>query len=346
MLDLDVTVTLDGFRLEATFGVDAGEVAALLGPNGAGKTTALRTVAGLQPIEAGFVRLADRTLSEPGRHAAPEDRSAGVVFQDYLLFPHLSALDNVAFGLRAAGVGRASARKTARDWLERVGMGGFESVRPRALSGGQAQRVALARALAVDPAVVLLDEPLAALDVEARTAIRHDLGEHLRALEVPCLMVTHDPIEAAILADRIVVLEGGRVVQQGSLPDITRRPRSPWSARLVGTNLYRGRSGPGGVLVGDQVLVATDAPDGEVFAAVPPHAVTLHRSRPESSARNVWPGTVTSIEPLGSRVRVAVEAPLPVVAEITPAALADLDLSGGGTVWAAVKAAEVEVYRA
>jgi molybdate transport system ATP-binding protein len=346
MLDADLTVVLTDFELDAAFTAAPGEVVALLGPNGAGKTTALRAIAGLEHLAAGRVMLNGRTLSGDGVHEPAEDRGIGVVFQDHLLFPHLSALDNVAFGLRAAGTGRAEARTVAGAWLERVGLAGSGSAAPGSLSGGQARRVALARALATAPRLVLLDEPLAAIDVAARTTIRHDLAGHLKDLRVPCVLVTHDPLEAAMLADRIVVLEAGRVVQEGTLAEITRRPRSPWSARLVGTNLYRGRSVAGGVRVGDVVLAATDSPVGEVFAAVPPQAVTLHRRRPEGSARNVWRGRVTSIESLGSRVRVAIDAAVPVIAEITPASLSDLDLAAAGAVWVSVKAAEVEVYPA
>jgi molybdate transport system ATP-binding protein len=348
MLDVDVRVRRGGFVAEARFTADSSEVVALVGPNGAGKTTLLRAVAGLTAVEHGTVRLEGRVLEDTdiGVNVPAERRRIGMVFQDYVLFPHLTALENAAFPLRASGMGRQLARRSAMAWLERTGVAHRAAFRPNALSGGEQQRVALARALVHAPALLVLDEPLAALDVESRHQVRHDLAAHLTTLGVPCLLVTHDPLEAALLANRLVVLEDGKVVQDGSLAELTKRPRSSWAARLVGTNLYRGTARREEIAVGDVVLAAIDPPPGEVFASVPPHAVTVHLSRPEGSARNVWPGAVASIEPLGSRVRVAVEGPLPVVAEITPDSLERLHLARNPRVWVSVKATEVEVYPA
>jgi molybdate transport system ATP-binding protein len=349
MLDADVRLRRGSLDLSVTLTVPAGRVVAVLGPNGAGKSTLLRALAGLEPLAAGRVSLDGRMLEEPraGLRVPAEDRRVGVVFQDPLLFPHLTALDNVAFGLRARGLGAGDARRRAGRWLARAHLAGSGASRPAALSGGQAQRVALARALACEPACLLLDEPLSALDVDARLAVRRELCAHLADFAGPCVLVTHEPVEAAALADRLVILEHGRVVQEGSVEQVARRPRSPWVARLVGLNLYRGRAVAGRIeLDGGQHLVAPDARGGEVFAAVHPRAVALHRDRPAGSPRNVWPGTVDGLEAQHDRVRVHLSGPLPIVAEVTPAAVAELDLGRGGTAWAAVKANEVELYPA
>jgi molybdopterin-binding protein len=349
-LDAEVALTLGSLDLHVRLRADPGEVVAVLGPNGAGKTTLLRALAGLLPIARGRVRLGEALLEDAGGplRLPPEQRSVGVVFQDYLLFPHLSARDNVAFGLRARGVHRADARRRAHAWLERVGLAGAAGARPHALSGGQAQRVALARALATEPDLLLLDEPLAALDVEARLAVRRELRRHLDAFAGPCVLITHQPLEAMALADRLVVLERGRVVQSGDVAEVARRPRSDWVARWAGLNLYRGTAHRGTVMIGNVRLTAADVVDGDVYATVRPAAVAVHRSHPEGSPRNVWHGRVGSLEPSGDRVRVQVDVgdDVTIVAEVTPAAVAQLDLGQGGPVWLSVKATEVELYPA
>ncbi|MFC8527107.1 ABC transporter ATP-binding protein [Nocardia sp. NPDC057227] len=238
------------FALDIEFEVAPGEVVALLGPNGAGKTTALRALAGLTPLDSGAVRLRAREWDVPPKvFVPPERRAVGVVFQDYLLFAHLSALENVAFGPRARGVRRSEARARAAAGLAAVGLAELAGSRVRALSGGQAQRVALARALATDPEVLLLDEPLAALDAGTRVRVRADLAGHLGAYRGHTVLVTHDPLDAMMLADRLVILEHGRVVQEGPPAEVARRPRSDYVAELVGLNLYRG------VATGTEVLL-------------------------------------------------------------------------------------------
>jgi len=326
-------------------------VAALLGPNGAGKTTALRALAGLLPLEAGRVVLDGRVLEDTARRirVPVERRPVGMVFQDYLLFPHLSALENVAFGLRARGVRRGPARRTAHAWLERLGLPEVADAGPRTLSGGQQQRVALARALATDPRLLLLDEPLAALDVSIRAEVRRDLRRHLREFSGVNLLVTHDPLEAIALADRLIVIERGRIVQAGTPADVTARPRSPYVADLVGVNLLRGRAAGDGIqLGGGGHLEAVGAGTGEVFAVIPPRSVSLWRSRPDGSPRNVWRGRAAGLDLLGDRVRVRVDAgPQPtLVVEVTAAAVAELHLAEGSEVWVSVKATEVSVYPA
>jgi molybdate transport system ATP-binding protein len=343
-LDADLHVVRDRFRLDVHLQVRTGEVVALLGPNGAGKSTVLSCLAGLLPLDAGRVRLGEDVHDEPaaGAFVPPQSRGVGVVFQDYLLFPHLSALENVAFGLRSAGRRRREARREAGAWLQRMRLEDLAGARPSALSGGQAQRVALARALAPGPRLLLLDEPLAALDAGARALVRAELRRHLRDFPGCALLVTHDPLDAMVLADRVVVVEQGRVVQTGPPAQVARVPRTAYVAGLVGLNLYRGvaRSGRA-ALDGGGELQAAGAPDGPVLLTFPPSAVSLHRSRPEGSARNAWPGLVSGVEHHGASVRVAVDAQPPVLADVTTAAVAELDLVPGQEVWASVKATEV-----
>jgi len=348
-LSAAVGVRLGTLDLELSFEVADGELLAVLGPNGAGKTTLLRALAGLLPLQRGRVVL-DGTVYEDvetGLRLAPERRACGVVFQDYLLFPHLSALENVAFGLRSRGIGRRQARSRAAEWLERVGLRELSEARPAELSGGQAQRVALARALVTDPRLLLLDEPLSALDASLRPEVRRELVRHLSRFGGTRLVVTHDPLEAAALATRLLVVEQGRLVQSGTPAEVTAHPRSRYVADLVGVNLVRGRASGGVVQLaaGGSVAVA-DSIEGDVFAVIHPRAVALHRQRPEGTPRNVWPGQAAGVDLLGDRARVRVEGELPLVAEVTPAAVAELALAGGGPVWMSVKATEISVYAA
>ncbi len=343
LLDAHLVVDRGTFRVDLPLHIEAGEVVALLGPNGAGKTTALRALAGLQPLTAGHITLAGRRLDR----IPTEHRPIGVVFQDYLLFPHLSALDNVAFGPRRHGLDRRTARRQAADWLGRVGLAEHARRKPRQLSGGQAQRVALARALAVHPQLLLLDEPLAALDARTRLDTRAELQRHLAEHDGATLLVTHDPLDALVLADRLVIVEHGRVVQEGDAATITAQPRTDYVARLVGLNLYRGRASGHTVTVGDELTLSVADPlDGDAFVAFPPSAVALHRHRPEGSPRNTWPATITGLQRHGDNLRVQLAGPVVVAADITPAAAAQLHLAPGEPVWAAVKAAETRAYPA
>ena len=349
-VEVEGTVELDAFRLEVALSAEPRAVLAVLGPNGAGKSTLLRVVSGLLPLAAGTVRVGGDVVDDPaaGVFVPPQERRLGVVFQDHRLFPHLRVLDNVAFGPRSRGVPRTAARAAAAEWLERLGLAGLAGRRPRQLSGGQAQRVALARALASEPAALLLDEPLAALDVQTRAEVQGELRDHLRAFAGPTLLVTHDPIEALLLAHRIVVLERGRVVQAGSPGEITSRPLTPYVARLVGMNLYEGAAAGAAVtLDGGGHLVASDPPAGRVLVAVRPSAITLHTEQPHgSSARNAWPGRVTGLAPLGDRVRVSVAGEPPATVDVTAAAVAELALGPGAPVWLSAKATDVTAYPA
>jgi molybdate transport system ATP-binding protein len=345
-LDARVTLRLGSLDLDAALGAGDGETVAILGPNGAGKTTLLRALAGLAPLDAGAIELDDVILDDGARtFVPPERRPIGVVFQDYLLFPHLSVLENVAFGLRCRGVNRRVARRAATTALERVGLGAFATQRPHELSGGQAQRVALARAMATEPRLLLLDEPLAALDQRARGAVRRELRTHLATFPGIRLLVTHDPLDAAALADRLVILERGHVVQTGSFDDVSARPRSSYVAELVGVNLLAGIGrGDRVELPGGGTIVVPGAPTGDALAVIHPRAIALHRDAPGGSPRNVTSGTVESVELLGDRIRVRIRGAVPLIAEITPAALRELDLHEGARVWTAVKATDIAVY--
>ncbi|MPZ95651.1 MAG: ATP-binding cassette domain-containing protein [Propionibacteriales bacterium] len=338
-----------GFDLDLDVAVAPHQVVALLGPNGAGKSTALQALAGLVPLTDGAVAVGDRRFEDTaGRLRVPaERRGVGMVFQDYLLFPHLTARDNVAFGLRARGVARRTAHAKADAWLERVGLIAYARSRPGALSGGQAQRVALARALVVEPDLLLLDEPLAALDAGTRIEVRAELRHHLADFAGCTVLVTHDPLDAMVLADRIVVVEHGRAVQSGAPSEVARSPRTDYVARLVGLNLLRGKAkGHGVALECGGSFVTRDTVDGSAFVAFSPTAVALHRSRPDGSARNVWHGRVVGLEQHADTVRVQVDGPPPVLADVTTAAVAELDLTPGAPVWVAVKATEVSCYPA
>jgi molybdate transport system ATP-binding protein len=348
-LDAQVTRTLGAFELDLELHARPGEVVALLGPNGSGKSTAFRCLAGLLALDAGRIELDGECLDDPvsGVFVPPERRPVAVVFQNYLLFPNLSALENVAFGLRARGVARNAARKQAAAWLERVGLSDHAAYRPGALSGGQAQRVALARALATEPRLLLLDEPLAALDAGTRSDVRRDLRRHLSTFDGIRLLVTHDPVDAYALADRVVILDAGRVVQSGTIADVTARPRSRYIADLVGVNLLTG-TGHGATMATatGAHIVAADPIEGPAFAVIQPHAVALYRVPPEGSPRNVWAATVADIDRQADRVRVRLNGPVPLVAEITPAALDVLALHPGDPIWASVKATEITTYPA
>jgi ABC-type sulfate/molybdate transport systems ATPase subunit len=234
VLHIDATVARDGFSVTAAFDALPGRPLALVGPNGAGKSTLVAADAGLLPLASGVIEIDGLVVSNSAAVVAPDLRRVGVVFQDFLLFPHLTVRDNVAFALRVRGAGRAAARSEAQPWLERFELDHLAARRPDQLSGGQKQRVALARALASDPEVLLLDEPMASLDVEVRDEVRADLASHLRAFGRPTVLVTHDAEDVAALADDVVVLQQGRVTQRGTIAELRDHPATPYVARLLG----------------------------------------------------------------------------------------------------------------
>ena len=327
-----------------TLDAEPGTTIAVVGPNGAGKTTLLRALLGLTPRAHATLRLGDVDVTE----LPPHRRHVAWVPQDGALFPHMTALANTAYGLRVQGVPRAEARRAAQEWLDRLGVGHLAHRRPGQLSGGQAQRVALARALAARPRLLVLDEPLAALDQTTRAHVRHTLRTHLAGFGGVCLIVTHDPVEAVSLADRVLVLDEGRALQDGSPSEVTRHPRSPWVARMLGRNAWPGTATADGLaLAGGGALVAADPlpPGTEALAVIAPEAVSVHRERPGGSPRNIWPGTVREITASGSRLRLLITSDrVPdLVAEITPQAAADLGIADGTPVWTSVKATEATV---
>ena len=349
MLDAAIEVRLGDLDLRIELQLGDGEVVALLGPNGAGKTTALRAIAGLHPLDGGRIELDGVVLDEPERDTfvPTARRPIGVVFQDHLLFPRMSAVDNVAFGLRARGRGKAEATVEARAWLERFGLADHAGARPRTLSGGQAQRVALARSLATDPRVLLLDEPLAALDASTRPQVRTELRRHLATFGGARLLVTHDPLDALVLADRLVIVEAGRITQTGTPAVVTARPASRYVAELMGINLVHGTAtGDRTVRLdgGIELTVADPLPGPDVAVAIRPRAVTLHRHRPDGSARNAWAATVGGLEADRDRVRVTLAGPVALTAEVTPMAVSELGLDAGTPVWASVKAVDLTAY--
>ncbi|WP_139982279.1 sulfate/molybdate ABC transporter ATP-binding protein [Nocardioides litoris] len=351
-MSLVVTATVPERDVDVSLAVAPGETVALLGPNGAGKSTLLSVVAGLLRPATGRVELAGRVLASYGGgrgrvDLAPHRRRVALLAQDPLLFPHLSVLDNVAFGPRSTGAGRTAARERARSWLEEVGIAELADRRPGQVSGGQAQRAAVARALAAEPDLLLLDEPMAALDVAVTPALRQVLRRVLA--ERTCVLVTHDVLDALLLADRVVVLDGGRVVEEGPSREVLTRPRSAFAARLAGLNVVAGRWDgdhlvlPDGGVVGGRVVGDGPARGTSAVAAFRPTAVAVYREEPHGSPRNVVATEVAAVEPLGDLVRVRAGD---LAADVTPQAAAELELVPGLRVWFSVKATEVEVYPA
>jgi molybdate transport system ATP-binding protein len=355
-LSVDVRLDRPGLDLRAAFDARPGETLALLGPNGAGKSTIVSLVAGLVAPADGRVALAGRTLDDSagGIHVPPEERGVGAVFQQLLLFPHMTALENVAFPLRAASVARAAALARASERLAALAVDHRSGSRPGELSGGEAQRVALARALVMDPDVLLLDEPLSALDVGAKRRIGALVERTLRAFAGVRILVTHDPVEALTVADRIVILEGGAVTQIGSPEDLRRAPRTRYAADIVGVNLFTGRLEPipdgagrietprGPVFVGWPPSLRRRAVE-DALGVLRPSDVAIHVDRPSGSPRNVLHGLVESIAIDGQRARIVASTDPPVAAEVTLGSVARLGLATGSQVWISFKAVEVRV---
>jgi molybdenum ABC transporter ATP-binding protein len=330
-LSADVRLALRSFDLSLALEVE--RTVALVGPSGAGKTSLLRVIAGLARPQAGRIALGGETWVDVERRVfrAPEERRVGLVFQEYALFPHLSVRQNVAYG----GRGRVD------ELLERFRISHLAAARPNELSGGERQRVALARALARDPGVLLLDEPLAALDAHTKAAVRVELEELLRGFDLPTLIVTHDYEDAVALAGTVGVLVAGQLRQLGTPEELVARPNDPFVASFTGANLLRGRAEPAenGLtrvrLESGELVYSTDSGDGEVGVVVYPWDVAVGRARPDGSAMNLLAGEVASVVQVGNRVRVRIG---PLTAEVTASSAEKLVLTRGGTAYASFKA--------
>jgi len=351
----DVDVQLDGFHEDVHLDVADGEVVAVLGPNGAGKTTLLRALGGVLPLTGGRIVLDDTVLDDPaqGVLVPPERRSCGLVFQEHLLFPHLDALANVAFGPRRRGASKSDAVAVSRDWLERLDVAHLAHQRPHSLSGGQSQRVALARALATGPRLLLLDEPMAALDVTQRSAVRRLLRDHVAQSGASCVLVTHDPLDATALSDTIVLVDAGRVVQRGTAADVTRRPVSPWVARLLGVNLLRGQVRGRWLDLGAGLAVpVAGVPEGEQWTALSPRSVTVipygigdsPRGGQGSASRTAWSTKVVSIQPTGDRVLLGLDYPAGLWADVPAQLPSGGRWTEGMSVQASIDATDLDLF--
>lgn len=366
MSELQLRAVVAERHVNVEFSVSAGEVLAVLGPNGAGKSTTLHVIAGLVHPDEGVVRLGKRVLTDTatGVNVPTHDRRVGLLLQDPLLFPHMSVAANVAFGphsrrgiFRPAGAPR---KATALRWLREVDAERFADRKPRQLSGGQAQRVAIARALAAEPDVLLLDEPLTGLDVAAAAGIRAVLRNVVTRTGCAVILITHDLLDVFTLADRVLVLESGRIAEIGPVAEVLSAPRSHFGARIAGINLVNGVIDTDGSLcarsgahwhaspaqeLGDQLT-----PGHRAVAVFPPTAVAVYRGRPRGSPRNTVEVTIAELDMRGSAILVRgheqPDGAPGLAAEITVDAVAELRLMPGERAWFSVKAHEVALYPA
>jgi molybdate transport system ATP-binding protein len=358
MAELQFSAAVAERTFEVAFEVAAGEVLAILGPNGAGKSTTLHVIAGLLQPDSGLVRVGGRTLTDTsaGIQVATHDRRVGLLLQDPLLFPHLSVQANVEFAPRSRGAGRARARTSAATWLAEVGVAELAERKPGQLSGGQAQRVAIARALAAEPEVLLLDEPLAGLDVGVAASVRALLRRVSSAEGRATVLITHDLLDVLTLADRVMVLEGGGLAEIGPVGDVLAAPRSMFGARIAGVNVVHGvPSGPETLRAADGALwhgrqAVELLADGDLVAVFSPAAVAVYRELPHGSPRNSVQIRVAELDADGARVRVRAEAQSDgapgLAADVTAESAAGLRLAAGDEVWFTVKAQEVALHAA
>jgi molybdate transport system ATP-binding protein len=376
MLHVDLETHLNTFHLSLNFSAEPGKTTVLLGESGSGKTTVLRLLAGLLYPQHGHISLDETLYFDSKLHIAvpPQERPFGYVFQDYVLFPHLNVFENVAFGLRAQRLPRQLIRQRVGEALEQVHLDGFDQRRPAQLSGGQQQRVAIARALALKPELLLLDEPLSALDVQTRREVRHELHLILTEIGITTVLVTHQYLEALVFGQQILVLDIGKVIQQGEQRDLLTYPRSPYVAELIGVNFFRGvimrqetnalyaiqvQNGPQSVEIVAALKEHTPtekvpAIGEDAYVIVDPRSITLYETPPESSARNVFRGEIMQILHLGvsplhenERIRISIllqENMAPLTAEITEASALRMRLHEGKIVYASFKATEASVY--
>ncbi|MDQ2849105.1 MAG: ATP-binding cassette domain-containing protein [Actinomycetota bacterium] len=368
-LDCRLLIHRTAFDVEVAFNVEHGETVALLGPNGAGKSTVLQALSGLIVPRDARIELAGNRLAGAGTTVPPHRRRIGLMGQDPLLFPHLTVLENVAFGPRSQGTPRTTASEKALQWLRRLSLADLAERRPGQLSGGQRQRAALARALAAEPDLLLLDEPLAAADVRTAGEIRQLLREHLTAAEQTTIVVTHEVLDAAVLADRVMVMSDGRIIDSGTTARMLTEPGTEFGAALAGLNLILGTADSSGTALrthdGVEVTGIADEPlppGGPAAAVFPPSAVAVYATPAVGSPRNLWAGQVLTVEPgpAAIRLRIAVSgsassgsaadgsatagASTVLAADVTPAAVAALTISPGARVHAEVKATQVRLY--
>lgn len=349
MGDLNAHVVVrreSGFTVDVVLRVPAGGTTALLGPNGAGKSTIVSALAGLTPLDDGFIEIGGQRLDDPAGDVfvAASERGIGVVFQQPLLFPRMTVRQNIEFGPKSLNRPPDRTRRVVAEWMDRLELTSLANSRPDKLSGGEAQRVAIARTMAREPEVLILDEPLTAIDASARPRIRRDLGRFLESFEGPSIVITHDPAGAFLLADDVVIIEAGRVTHAGDRDEIRMRPATPYAADLAGVNLVVGEAHGGVVTVGShQVHIADIGLVGEVVATIHPHAISLHRQQPEGSPRNTWRTVVRDMEDRGDTLRVATGDPLELIAEVTAGGAKATGLEIGSEIWVSIKATEISV---
>jgi molybdate transport system ATP-binding protein len=353
VLRVEAATRLGAFGLDVALEVPPGSCLALAGPSGAGKTSVLRIVSGLVRPDRGVVRCGEEVWLDTARgiDVVPERRRCGYVFQEHALFAHLRVWQNVAYPLR--GLDRPARRQRALELLDRFGIAALADRRPRTLSGGERQRVAVARALARRPAALLLDEPLSALDPRLRAAAGRELGMVLADTGVPALLVTHDFTEAALLGDRVGVIDGGRVIQEGTVAELAARPASAFVADFTGAVVLTGtaRAAAEGLtcvaLDGGGTVFSTEPGEGPVAVSVYPWEIALAPAGSEriGSAQNHLPVQVVSVTAVGSRVRAGLAAPQPLVAELSDASVHELGIRPGGSVVATWKASATRLLR-
>lgn len=346
-LQLDGRVDLGRFLLDVAIECQPGETIALVGPNGSGKSTALNVLGGLLQLTEGSLTMDDLVLDRPADRVwvPPEARNVGMMFQDFLLFPHLSVIDNVAYGLRRNGATPEQAHRGAAGWLERFEVADLADARPGSLSGGQAQRVALARTLAKESRLLLLDEPLSALDSRTRLQVRCEIHRYLQEFEGYAVLVAHDVVDIMVLADRILILEDGRVAQVAGPDELQEHPRTDYAATLVGTNLLRGRQRGRDIEIAGTVLLpappATD--DGPVDVVVAPDGVKV--SLPTDSPRpGSWIAPISGMEGAGNEILLRIDGVVPLTARVSLRDIRDLHLSPGALIQVAVDPDRLNVF--
>jgi molybdate transport system ATP-binding protein len=350
-LIVDFDARAGSFSVSCRFDVGPGSAIALIGTSGAGKTTVLRAIAGLLKPERGRIAFEEELWFDAESRAwvTPQSRDCAMVFAEYALFGHMSVVENVAFGLRASGCPGRVAVRTATQALDLVGVASLAPRKASSLSSGEAQRVAIARALAMEPLVLLLDEPFSAIDVERRPPVRDSLQRRIAQAGIATVLVTHDPVEAMLFSDTIVVMEAGAVVQRGTPAELRERPLTSYVAAFAGVNLYRGIARPladgvSEVDVSGATLVITGGASGPVALVIDPDSVLLSRTRPESSARNSLEGPVIGVLPDGAAMRVNIASVPPIVARVTKKSVDELGIVVGAHVYATFKASEVRVH--